>query len=72
MLELSQPLLEVAHAQAQLHAQHFAAEAAAAAKEEAKLEEGAAKLKDSYYALAAQKGHMEQLLVRNREEAGGS
>ncbi|KAI8463511.1 MAG: HAUS augmin-like complex subunit 6 N-terminus-domain-containing protein [Monoraphidium minutum] len=63
MCELAQPMLDVARAQAQLHARGFAAEAAAAAAEEARMEAGAARLKEAYYSLAAQKARLEQALA---------
>lgn len=63
MHELAQPLLAVARAQAQLHAKQFAAEAADTARDEAGMERAAARLKESYYALAAQKTRLEQQLV---------
>jgi len=64
LLELAQPMLAVARAQTQLHAQWFAEEAAAAAREEAKMEAAAARLGESYYGLVAQRAHLEQELVR--------
>jgi hypothetical protein len=63
LLELAQPLLSIGRAQAHLHARAFAEEAAAAARQEAAMEAAAAKLKEVYYGLAAQKARLEQEMV---------
>jgi hypothetical protein len=70
LLELAEPLLAVARAQAQLHAQRFASEAAEAARQEAAMEAAAARLKEAYYSLAAQKARLEEELVGRARDAG--
>ena len=64
LAELGAPALRVARAQARLHAQRFAAEAAAAAAREAEAARAAEALAASYYELTSRCARLEDELVR--------